>query len=565
MKDMNSDILKEVIESLNCSHIRLLKDSFNFIIEDMNIDSGMLLLHSTSGNLISSWDFPLKKEAVSLSRDSVSWKEIVEKNDYTYINIKLPDTCNCHLKYLSGSTDEIDARKFKERISDKFVNTYNLLKKYSNQADMIFRALDSVSDAITYCDKYKVIRYVNKACLNTFEASVDDLVGKNILDIISGKSMLVEILRTGKSVVDVEYVLKYKGKKYEFINSGYPVFGNDKEIIGAIDIYRSLERTRKLANNLTGYSAVYTFDDLIGSSNKMKELVKYAKLYSESEETILIVGESGTGKELIAQSIHNHSNRSGGPFIAINCANFPNELIDSELFGYEEGSFTGAKKGGRQGKFEAANGGTLFLDEIGEMPIHLQSKLLRVLETKTITKIGSNTPVTINVRIIAATNRDLDNHVENGGFRSDLYYRLKVLWLQTPSLKSRDNDVIELAEYFTRKIAEKTGKNDIVIEEDAKKVLLDYDWPGNVRQLENMISRAVVVCQGNTIDREVLVTVGIKESDDTEITRISKVRISKDLLIKSIDQTNGNKKKVAEMLGISRPTLYKLLKKYNIK
>jgi transcriptional regulator with PAS, ATPase and Fis domain len=273
------------------------------------------------------------------------------------------------------------------------------------------------------------------------------------------------------------------------------------------------------------------------------------------------MGESGTGKDLFAQSIHNHSSRRAQPFIALNCANFPNELIDTELFGYDEGAFTGALKGGKPGKFEAANGGTLFLDEVSEIPIHLQAKLLRVIETKTINRLGNNKPIFVDVKIIAATNRNLENFVDEGCFRKDLYFRLKVFFLEIPPLRERGQDVILLAEYFVKKLENKITEPIKHIEKEAIELLLKYSWPGNVRELEHLIARSLVICENNSISAMDLHNSGlkiqIKEIAPTKVN-LSR-RYQKKQILDALSQTKGNKKLAAEMLGISRPTLYKIL------
>lgn len=438
-------------------------------------------------------------------------------------------------------------------------------RRHSKSGDMVLRALDNVNDAISYCDSRGKVKYANKACFEILGTNKEELYNGNLEELTTGKPMLLEILKNKKSIIDVEYFLKYKDRKFHFINSGYPVYSDSGQVIGAIDIFRSIERSRKLANSIAGYQAFFTFGDIQGSSRKMHELVEHAKVFARSDETVLILGESGTGKELIAQSMHNYSDRAEGPFIALNCANFPNELIDSELFGYEEGAFTGAQKGGKQGKFELASGGTIFLDEIGEMQLHLQAKLLRVLETMCVTRIGGNNPVKIDVRVVAATNRRLEELAEAGDFRRDLYYRLKVLLLETPPLRERGEDIILLAEYFIGKIAAKTGKNIARITAGAKEMLLNYSWPGNVRELENAMSRAIFMCVDDEIDEKTLLKGGIRESRYDEVVSRSSVNISRDMLSETMMSMEGNKKKAAEFLGISRPTLYKLLKKYDIK
>ena len=252
-------------------------------------------------------------------------------------------------------------------------------------------------------------------------------------------------------------------------------------------ILHELKKSRKFAGKILSGQATYTFEQVIGKNEKFMKIVAYAKKIADSKSTVLITGESGTGKEVFAQAIHNYSIRKDEPFIAVNCGAIPRTLIESELFGYEDGAFTGAKKGGNAGKFEIAEGGTIFLDEIGEMPIDMQIKLLRVIEAGVITRIGSSIEIPIDVRIIAATNKNLKNEVENGNFRKDLYYRLNVLPIYLPPLRERREDIPEFINYYMEKTAEKLNKQAINISEEYMKYLIDYDWPGNVRELENVI------------------------------------------------------------------------------
>lgn len=424
--------------------------------------------------------------------------------------------------------------------------------------EFLLQALDSVQEGITIIDRNGVVRYANQGAAEIMGALREELIDEKVDRLTTGRPLLVQVLEKKEPILDIEYFLDFKGRAVHLINSGYPITDAQGEVIGAIDIFRGIQRSIKLANTIAGHSASFTFDQIIGDSPQLKAAVKLAKAYSRNDENVLIVGDSGTGKELFAQSIHNYSKRSGQPFIALNCANFPNDLIDSELFGYDEGAFTGASKKGKIGKFEAADGGTLFLDEIGEMPIHLQAKLLRVIETQTLQRIGSTKPVQIDVKIIAATNRDLAAMVCEGHFRNDLYYRLNVLDLEVPPLAERGNDVLLLADYFLGKMSRKMSGRARGLSAAAKRLLLEHSWPGNVRELENVIARAVVSCEEEWITAEVLQEAGVGRA----VRSISKApRLDAEQAREMLRRLDGNKKKTAEALGISRPTLYKLLKR----
>ncbi|GAA0732887.1 sigma-54 interaction domain-containing protein [Clostridium oceanicum] len=550
----------------NYEKFDLLKDCFNFAIENIKSipNEGLLILSTERGYLISAYDF--KNKSLVYEYEGMSFKEKATLSLNIHIRnkeINMVDENKYVLHFISNEKLNYIENMLND-ISKSIEGIVKISRKHSYYGDMLLKAIDNVDDAITYCDKNGIVRYANKGCLEILDTNKEDVIGKDLREITTGKPILLEVLKNKKSIIDIEYILKYRGKAFRFINSGYPVYSDKGEILGAIDIYRTIERSRKFVSNMAGYQAFFSFDHIIGEDRKTVELLNIAKIFAKSDETILILGESGTGKELIAQSIHNYSNRKDGPFIALNCANFPNDLIDSELFGYSEGAFTGAKKGGKQGKFELASGGTLFLDEIGEMQIHLQAKLLRVLETKCITRIGGNNQVKIDVRIIAATNKNLEKLVEEGKFRRDLYYRLKVLCLETPNLRERGNDIILLAEYFIRHISSKLNKKNVKITDKGKDLLLKYSWPGNIRELENAMSRALFICDTNLITEETLIKAGIKDSEYHEIIKRDRIKINRQILIETMKKVKGNKKKAAEKLGISRPTLYKMLKRYDL-
>lgn len=306
--------------------------------------------------------------------------------------------------------------------------------------------------------------------------------------------------------------------------------------------------------------ATYTFEDIIGESYEIKKVIKMAKVVADSPSTILIQGESGTGKEVLAQSIHNYSNRRENNFIAINCGAISKNLIESELFGYEEGSFTGACKGGKIGKFELANGGTIFLDEISEMPLDMQVNLLRVLQEGTVTRIGGDKERKIDVRIIAATNKDLAKEVSQGRFREDLYYRLSVIPLVIPPLRKRNGDKELLAKHFLNKKCNKVGKviNDLSYEN--KQYIKEYSWPGNVRELEHYIEKIV-----NLYDVEELIDTSINSEDEVNEEEIFNLDLIEELVIKKCyKKYNGNISKMSKALGIGRNTIYSKMKKYNI-
>lgn len=357
---------------------------------------------------------------------------------------------------------------------------------------------------------------------------------------------------------EYEYDFQYKNKKFrgffrkymtEDGTSNVLVFDEIKEVIG-------------LVNTIIGGGMQTKFDDIIGSSEALYNVKNMAKEIANSDSTILITGESGTGKELFARAIHFSSKRKHYPFIAINCAAIPDHLLESELFGYIEGAFTGAIKGGKIGKFELADKGTIFLDEIGDLQLHLQAKLLRVLQDRSITRIGSNKSIDIDVRIISATNQNLEKKVASGEFREDMYYRINVVPIEIPPLNSRRTDIYELTEYFVKKIASRVGKKIEGVSPDTLDLLMNYHWKGNVRELENLIDYTVNMARGEVIQKSDLPErfhFTVRKS--IYLTPIKELEL---LEIKKALKLYGRKKegiaKVISKLGISRATLYRRMK-----
>lgn len=321
------------------------------------------------------------------------------------------------------------------------------------------------------------------------------------------------------------------------------------------------ERVEELQNN----NCNLPFDDIIGSSRAIKAVKNEAMKFAKGTANILIQGESGTGKEVFARAIHTASRNSAGPFIAINCAALPENLIESELFGYEEGAFTGARKGGKLGKFELAHHGTLFLDEIGELPIHLQAKLLRTLQERKIQRVGGTKEISIDVRIISATNQNLEELSKNGQFREDLFYRLNVIPIQLPPLRERRSDIGELSDHFLRIYAKALHKDLFGFDKEVVNLLYDYSWPGNIRELQNAIEYAVNISSGTYIRVEDLPKklAGRREDSERGLS-LRPLRLIEDEYIQEAVRIYGNslngKMKAAQVLGISKATLYRRLK-----
>ena len=345
------------------------------------------------------------------------------------------------------------------------------------------------------------------------------------------------------------------------------ILSPNTSVAGIVLVLREFKLVKNLVNRIVGLRAHFTFSDLIGEDPVFLQAINLAQVASRSDSNVLLLGESGTGKELFAQAIHNSSKRRDRPFIAINCAALPRSLIESELFGYAEGAFTGAKKGGNTGKFELADGGTLFLDEIGEMPSELQAILLRVLQEGIITRIGGKEVIPIDVRIIAATNKNLIKEIQKNTFRQDLYYRLNVLAVNSPPLRTRKTDISLLANSFLTKYNKRLNKDVQYISKEVLNSMELYNWPGNVRELQNVLERALNVCTGDTIVPSNLPELfsDSKPQAPHKSSFVSTKEFEKDLIIRLLIECNSNRTQVAETMGISRTSLYRKFELYNIK
>ncbi|WP_421507545.1 sigma-54-dependent Fis family transcriptional regulator [Erwinia rhapontici] len=340
---------------------------------------------------------------------------------------------------------------------------------------------------------------------------------------------------------------------------------------GKIIALRENQRIRAITRRVMGASASYTFDMLCGSAPALQVAMEKARSCCRSDSTVLLTGESGTGKELFAQAIHNGSLRCGEPFIAVNCGALPRDLVQSELFGYMDGAFTGSRRGGAAGKFELAEGGTLFLDEIGDMPLEAQTSLLRVLQESEVVRIGASQPVKVNVRIIAATNCNLIRAVETGAFRRDLYYRLNVISIPIPALRERSSDIPALTEWFREKVCTQLKKINVQFTAGAMEALSHYHWPGNVRELENIVERVINMNDGLFIDVQDLPDEVIRRMSSppavhpAEPQQAARLDVNERAhIISTLDALNGNLRQAAQLMGLSRAGLYNKLKKYQI-
>lgn len=425
--------------------------------------------------------------------------------------------------------------------------------------------MDSVNAGIFAADTNGVIKAVNNTLCSMLEIEIEKIINKKAVNVLDNWEFILGQIKRKNTYENKEIIYFGNKKKNRFDLSVYPIKNKTGDITGTVAIFKDIQNVYNLVNKYTGMSATYTFDDIIGESKAILKLKEQAKSISNSPSTVLIQGESGTGKELIAQSIHNNSNRRNNSFVAINCGAIPKSLIESELFGYEEGAFTGAKKGGHPGKFELANGGTLFLDEIGEMPLDMQVSLLRVLQEGCVSRLGGNKCTYTDARIIAATNKDLKKEIERGTFREDLYYRLSVIPIYVPPLREREGDIELLIQYFLKVKSVKLEKPIPKVKYDLFEKLIGYNWPGNVREMENCIEN-IVNLDGNTsfnfetknLDYKLYNSV----ASELEYNMCSLDEWEQKAILSCIDKCNGNISKAAQILGVNRSTLHSKINKY---
>lgn len=445
---------------------------------------------------------------------------------------------------------------------------------------------DTMSDGVIVLDSKGRVSQYNPAALNITGYSDEGLLGIHVVDLFSGKApYTLKLLQTGHPFYDKEILLDGKHQQIHATASGKPIFDEFDRVEGVTIILRPIAQVHQLVNTLTGAQASFTFDSIIGEDKQLKKSIKLGMMAGTNDSNVLLQAESGTGKEVFAQAIHNHSLRKNGPFVALNCAALPRELISSELFGYAEGAFTGARRGGRPGKFEFANKGTLLLDEIGDMPLEQQATLLRAIQEKAILRVGSNTLIKVDVRIIAATNQDLLSLVEQGRFRADLYYRLNVINIFISPLRERRKDIELLFRHFLQQMAPKFNRHITRIDPSIIKCLENYDWPGNVRELQNVVERILLVAEDNQISIEHLPReiasaaigysgrngesapdVGINPPmlSNRNARKLYAMEQEKERILRALNMHGGNVTRASVELDISRNTLYRKMKTLNI-
>lgn len=434
----------------------------------------------------------------------------------------------------------------------------------------------TMSEGVMIINENGVILQINPVAEQIFGRTASELLGKEIKQIFGRDAQGVEkTIRRQESFSDLEVMVDTADGRVHCLSSGVPILDNGV-LTGAVIMVRPMEKVQKLVNRFSGAQAVFHFKDVIGKSREMARAIHIASLAAVGEANILLEGESGTGKEVLAQAIHNRSARRKGPFVAVNCGAIPRELIASEIFGYTDGAFTGAKRGGRPGKFELAAKGTLFLDEIGDMPLEQQVALLRVLQDKKISRIGDDKVIPVDFRIICATNKNLEVEVDKGNFRKDLYYRINVVKITIPPLRDRPEDILELFNHFMTVMGGEKVKN---VEPQVIEALKHHSWPGNVRELQNVVERLISMVDSDYITLEHLPSSILKSHHrlEPDLKALeSQVNIAREKrkvmqaqneyreILTYLSKHGGNISEIAKEMGVSRNTIYRKMRQYNI-
>lgn len=445
------------------------------------------------------------------------------------------------------------------------LGTQKALKEVQLSNSFQKTVIASIPEALITIDAGGHISLINDRAKKMFSMNFQLAEGKDIQEVFGKQNnSFIYLIYKNETLMDAEVKIFSRSGFNEYTLTCNPLFSLDgKKMVGKILILNEIKRAKTLVTKMIGAKANFHFEDICGMNSRFLDIINQAKMVSRSNTNILLLGRSGTGKDIFAQSIHNASLRKNGPYLAINCAAIPRDLISSELFGYAEGAFTGSRRGGSQGKFELTDGGTIFLDEIAEMPLELQAVLLRVIEDKSILRIGGTQIKPVDVRIIAATNKNLEEEVRKGNFRDDLYYRINVFTLHITPLLERADDIPLLVNFFVKKYGLAMGKKIDKIDKKVIDKFTNYSWPGNVRELQNVIERMLTLAPSNELTVD-LIPAGILMQHSPEFKENdfdSPKDMERRMIIKLVN-LNISKREIAKRLKIGRTTLYRKLDKY---
>ncbi|MBP7342626.1 MAG: sigma-54-dependent Fis family transcriptional regulator [Smithellaceae bacterium] len=427
--------------------------------------------------------------------------------------------------------------------------------------------ISSIQEALIAVDSAGRVTLINDNARKKFGLAGIRVEGRPIRDLYSrDNAHFFTLIESGETTTDAEVRITSRNQAGDYTLTCNPILSADQQMIGKIILLNEIQRAKSMVTKMMGASANFRFDDIYGQNARFLMTVDQARMVSRSNSNVLLLGKSGTGKDIFAQAIHNESERRNGPYVAINCGAIPRDLIASELFGHEEGAFTGSRRGGNQGKFELADGGTLFLDEIAETPLELQTALLRVIEDKSVLRIGGTRVRPVDVRIIAATNKDLREEVRKGNFREDLYYRANVFAIEMVPLKERLDDIPLLADYFVKRYASTMKKRITQVDKRVIEAFMNYSWPGNVRELQNAIERMINFLKTPELTVDLVPdhirrpTHVVEHREDAEAPQEAER-----MMILRMLGAKMRKNRIAEKMNISRATLYRKMKQYNLK
>lgn len=509
--------------------------------------------------------------------------EVCEKTGVDKIGMEVIPNQGMYIKFRCSSDNQVRSL-LKDLEAVKGVLLVNLRDQmpYEEREHELTTILNSVSEGIVAVNKDGEIIQINKVACEIFHCSYEEVIGTNAEGLFQENAPILETLKTGLPYLLEEREFKKGNRSIHFLTTGVPVLNAKGQVIGAVATMKDFRQVEEIISRVDRKKHLTSFEGIIYQSAKMRHVIETAKMVAKGNSTVLLRGESGTGKELFARAIHMESLRKQAPFIAINCAALPDSLLESELFGYEEGSFTGAIKGGKKGLFEQAEHGTIFLDEIGEIPTQVQVRLLRVLQEGMIRRVGGGKELAVDVRIVAATHRNLEEMIPKGEFREDLYYRLNVIPLRIPSLRERRDDIPLIAQHLIRKISVKLGKAEIHLTKKSVELLMSQSWPGNVRQLENTLERIINVMDSVEITPQhfyewtdlvsdhytsesgagnFLVKIPVEKEWPTLKEIVSDVE--KQVLIRVL-KTHASSRKAGRILGVSNTTILNKMKSYGI-
>ena len=462
---------------------------------------------------------------------------------------------------------------FVERMADLLAakaDQQRTLETTQVSRDEMSTVLETAHEGLFALNQKGYVKHCNNIAAELFDTTKKDLIGKHISELMPG-SPAIKVLETGKGYTENEEIFIDGSKQHHFIVTVKSVKRGD-EITGVVISFRDIEEAQKLVYNFSNRTLKNTVDDIIGTSKSIMMAKRQTLVIARGNSTVLITGESGTGKEMFAKAIHYASARADKPFVTVNCGAIPENLLESELFGYEKGAFTGASEKGKAGKFEQADGGTIFLDEIGDMPLHLQVKILHVLQNMRFERVGGNKEVLVDVRVIAATNKDLEQLIKEGHFREDLYYRLSVIPLNIPPLRERKEDIKLLMYHFMKKYNVYMNRKIESFSKEVEELYMNHEWPGNVRELENAIEYGTNMAFGNEIGMDEVPVRILRKGEETmrfrnmDMSLAEQVKIfEKEIITAKLRQNNGVKDLAAKELGLSRATLYRKLAELDIK